>query len=261
MRIFSLVELLEDYFPSKLALESDNPGLQVGNFNNEIKGILLSLDVFLSTVGEAKEKNCNLIISHHPLLFFSAKKINTSIYPYNAVQKSIQNDITLYAIHTNADIADGGLNDYLCKILGVNRVKKIPPDNLIRYGNLARPMQLIELCEHIRKKLHVPHIKYVGEGNEYVKDVAICSGSCGDMLWNLNKEFDVFITGDIKHHIAIYAKERGIKLIDATHFSTEVIFKDLLDEILKKHIGNIPILKSKHDSLPWKYFTKGGNVE
>jgi dinuclear metal center YbgI/SA1388 family protein len=131
MRISSLVELLEGYFPSKLALESDNPGLQVGNFNNEIKGILLSLDVYLSTVGEAKEKNCNLIISHHPLLFFSTKKINTSIYPYNAVQKSIQNDITLYAIHTNADIADGGLNDYLCKILGINRVKKRPPDNLI----------------------------------------------------------------------------------------------------------------------------------
>ncbi|MCD6133106.1 MAG: Nif3-like dinuclear metal center hexameric protein [Deltaproteobacteria bacterium] len=261
MKISSLVSLLEDYFPSELALKNDNPGLQVGNLNSEIKGILISLDIYLSTIDEAKKKNCNLIISHHPLLFFSTKKINTSIYPYNAVQRAIQNDITLYAIHTNADIADGGLNDYLCKILNVQHVEKMSPDNLIRCGKLPRPMKLIELCEHIGEKLHVPHIKYVGEENEYVKDVAVCSGSCGDVLWNLSREFDVFITGDIKHHTAIYAKERGIKLIDATHFSTELIFKDLLDEILKKHIRNIPVLKSECDSLPWKYFIKGGSVE
>lgn len=74
MKISSLASLLENYFPSELALKNDNPGLQVGNFNNEIKGILLSLDVYLSTIGEAKEKNCNLIISHHPLLFFLPRK-------------------------------------------------------------------------------------------------------------------------------------------------------------------------------------------
>jgi len=255
MKISSLASLLENYFPSELALENDNPGLQVGNPNDEIKGILLSLDVYLSTVGEAEEKNCNLIISHHPLLFFSTKKINTLVYPYNAVQKAIQKNITLYAFHTNTDIADGGLNDYLCKILGIQQVKKIPPDNLIRYGKLPKPKKLIEMCEHIRKVLHAPYIKYVGDENEYVKDIAVCSGSCGDMLWDLNRKFDVFITGDIKHHTAIYAKERNIKLIDATHFSTEVIFKDLLYNILKKHIKNTNILKSECDSLPWKHFT------
>ena len=110
---------LENWAPKELAYEWDNVGLQVGSHTDETKKVMVTLDVLKSVVDEAIEENVNLIIAHHPLLFKPLKEINFQTAKGNVIKKLIEHNITVYAAHTNLDIARGGVNDLLCDALGI----------------------------------------------------------------------------------------------------------------------------------------------
>src|SRR5690625_1898665 len=110
---------LENWAPKELAYEWDNVGLQVGSHTDETKKVMVTLDVLKSVVDEAIEENVNLIIAHHPLLFKPLKEINFQTAKGNVIKKLIEHNITVYAAHTNLDIARGGVHDLLCDALGI----------------------------------------------------------------------------------------------------------------------------------------------
>lgn len=113
-------QVMEQWAPKKLAYDWDNVGLQIGNFNKPVKKVMITLDVLESVVDEAIEKQVDLIIAHHPLLFKSMKQLNTDTVKGRIIQKIIQHDISVYASHTNLDAANGGVNDMLCDIIGID---------------------------------------------------------------------------------------------------------------------------------------------
>ena len=104
MKLTKIIECLEKWAPPSLQEEYDNSGLIIGNIQNEIKGILVTLDCTTEVINEAIKKNCNLIISHHPLIFRPIKKITGSNYVERSIIKAIQNSISIYSIHTNLEI-------------------------------------------------------------------------------------------------------------------------------------------------------------
>lgn len=108
-----IFKLMEAWAPQSLAYEWDNVGLQVGTYSKEVKKIMVTLDVLDSVVNEAVEQNVDLIIAHHPLLFKPMSQINLDTYQGRLIQKLISNNISVYAAHTNLDIAEGGVNDLL----------------------------------------------------------------------------------------------------------------------------------------------------
>lgn len=124
MRCDKIIKIIEDWAPQSIAWEKDNVGLQVGSLRREVKNILLCLDVDEKVVDEAAQKKCNLIISHHPLLFRSIKRIDTKSDGISRIiEKLIKKDITLYSAHTNLDFTKNGVSFQLAKKLKLSNKK------------------------------------------------------------------------------------------------------------------------------------------
>jgi len=134
MKISQIIETLEDFAPLVLQESFDNSGLQIGDVSQKVKGILLCLDVTEEVLEEAIELDCNLIISHHPLLFKPIKRLTGKTYVERCVTKACKNDLVIYSVHTNLDNAFGGLNFYLAEKLGLQNLRILSPkkDGLLK---------------------------------------------------------------------------------------------------------------------------------
>lgn len=119
MKIKDIVKVLEAHAPKSLQESYDNVGIQVGNAEQEVTGVLLTLDCTEEVVAEAHKKNCNLIIAHHPVIFGGLKRIAGNSYVERVVRDAIKNDITIYAAHTNLDNVKDGVNKKICDKLGL----------------------------------------------------------------------------------------------------------------------------------------------
>lgn len=114
-----VIKWFEQLAPKHLAMDKDPIGLHVGTLNKKVQKVMVTLDVLENVVDEAIERNVDLIISHHPLLYMPLKQINPDQEKGRIVQKLIKNDITVYAAHTNLDVAKGGVNEAMCEALGM----------------------------------------------------------------------------------------------------------------------------------------------
>lgn len=128
-RIKDIIHSLEEWAPVALAESYDNVGLIVGDQNREITGVLISLDCTEKIVEEAIAKGCNLVISHHPLLFKGLKRLTGSNYVERTVELAIKNDIALYAIHTNLDNVNTGVNKRIADKIGLENTRILAPKN------------------------------------------------------------------------------------------------------------------------------------
>ncbi|MDB5274822.1 MAG: hypothetical protein JWO58_3189 [Chitinophagaceae bacterium] len=129
MRIKEVIQALEQWAPKAFQESYDNSGIQTGNSALELTGALISLDTTEEVVDEAIRLNCNLIISHHPLLFKGVKSITGKNDIERCLIKAIKHDITLYAIHTNLDHVYNGVNYKICQQLGLSNLKVLAPKN------------------------------------------------------------------------------------------------------------------------------------
>jgi dinuclear metal center YbgI/SA1388 family protein len=127
MRIKDIINIIENFAPLSLQESFDNAGIQVGDINSEATGAVLCLDVTESVVDEAIEKNCNLIISHHPLFFKPFKSVSGATYIERCLIKACKHDIVIYSAHTNLDNAGKGVNFYLAGKIGLEDIKILCP--------------------------------------------------------------------------------------------------------------------------------------
>lgn len=133
MIVQDVINYLEELAPLHYAEDFDNVGLLVGSKNEQVKGVLVTLDTLESVVDEAIEKNCNLIISFHPIIFKGLKKINGNSYVERVVIKAIQNNIAIFAIHTALDNCLQGVNDIICNTLNLsNKTILLPQQGTIK---------------------------------------------------------------------------------------------------------------------------------
>ena len=131
MKISDLISVLEYYAAPELQEDYDNSGLITGMKNWDCKGVLCSLDVTPAVIQEAVEKNCNLVIAHHPVIFKGLKKINGNNYVEQVIIESIKNDIAVYAVHTNLDNILMGVNGMIAKKLNLQNASILQPKNKI----------------------------------------------------------------------------------------------------------------------------------
>jgi dinuclear metal center YbgI/SA1388 family protein len=147
MRLAVLIKHLEEYAPLNYQEDYDNSGLLTGNAEQEITAALVALDCVEEIVDEAIAKGCNLIITHHPIVFKGLKKLTGKNYVERVVLKAIKNDIALYAIHTNLDSVYNGVNGVICKRLGLKQAKILYPRNglLKKLVTFCPPAQAVQL--------------------------------------------------------------------------------------------------------------------
>ncbi|MCF6297956.1 MAG: Nif3-like dinuclear metal center hexameric protein [Flavobacteriaceae bacterium] len=129
MNIKQITDTIEELAPLAYAEDFDNVGLLIGNYNTEVTGILVTLDTLEKTVDEAITKNCNLIVSFHPIIFSGLKKLNGNTYVERVVMKAIKNDIAIYAIHTALDSSHQGVSAKMCEIIGLTNTKILLPQS------------------------------------------------------------------------------------------------------------------------------------
>ncbi|MDR2221315.1 MAG: Nif3-like dinuclear metal center hexameric protein [Flavobacteriaceae bacterium] len=127
MKLKEIIPILEELAPLGYAEDFDNVGLLVGDYNSEIKGMLVCHDALETVVEEAIAKECNMIVCFHPIVFSGMKKITGKNYVERAVIKAIKNDIAIYAIHTALDNHQEGVNKVFCNVLGVKNPRILLP--------------------------------------------------------------------------------------------------------------------------------------
>lgn len=228
LKVKDLMRIMEEYAPLNYKEDFDNVGLMVGDEESEVTSILVSLDCTMAVVEEGKEKGCNFILTHHPLLFLKPKSITKSTLQGRKIIELIKNDINLYSSHTNLDSTKDGINDLITKLLDFDSWEVIdekPYEEKVGIGRMVTLSSLVtleDLCNKVKSALNIPTLKYSGGENTIIKKVAIINGSGNDFLFK-TKELgaDCIITGDTTYHYVSDLNEEGVCVIDIGHFESE----------------------------------------
>lgn len=125
VNVQQISNLITQLAPTKLAADWDNVGLQVGSYNQEVKKVLVALDINQAIMNEALEKDIDLIVSHHPLIFGDLSAVRFDTATGQLIEQAIKNEIAIYSAHTNYDIASEGLNDLLAEKIGVENTSPL----------------------------------------------------------------------------------------------------------------------------------------
>lgn len=241
LKVKDIIGNLEKKYPKVNAENWDNVGLIVGKLNQEVRKVQLSLDATDKAIENAIKNGAELIITHHPMIFKPVKTITTMDNLGRKIIKLIENNKSLYAMHTNLDSSKDGLNDYILNLLEVENSKVIDVnefDNEVGIGRLytlSKEMNIDEYATFVKNSLKIKNIRIISENREkIIKKVALINGS-GMSYWRKVKSLgaDLFITGDIGYHDALDAKEAGINVFDIGHFESENCFVELLRKDIK----------------------------
>lgn len=224
MKIAEIYKQLDALSPFALQESWDNSGLLLGDFSQEVKRIVLSLDVDEALI-EATP-NDTLFITHHPLIFGGLKQLEFNKYPANLLQKMILKNISNIAMHTNFDQTH--LNEYVAQeVLGYEIIKK---EGFVIYLKVDEDFDTF--AKKVSMAFGLAHTKTV-KCSEYIKVAALTTGSGCSLMRTI--QVDCFLTGDVKYHDAMEAKSINLSLIDIGHYESERFFS----EILAKHLKNL----------------------
>ena len=248
MKLEKIIDFMEELAPKEGALEYDNVGLLVGRREKEVKKVLTALDCTLDVVKEAKEKGCELIVCHHPIMFGGVKKITDENKEGEMLLFAMENGIAIYAAHTNLDFAQGGLNDYFLKKLGYEAIDTIE-ENEGRVFEIEA-ISVKELCEKIKKVFDIPFVRVAGELTRCVLKGAVCTGSGKSLANKASEKADVYITGDMGHHDILNMLDGECAYIEVSHYDSEKIAMELLKEKLSEKFNAIEIFISQENKNP-----------
>lgn len=254
MKVKHIIDKINSFCPQDLAYSWDNVGLLCGDEEKDVAKVFVTLDTNINTVTEAVNKKADMIISHHPILLGGIKNINYSTPVGKMIKLLIENNIPVFAAHTNMDLANGGINDRLADMFELLNVEileesqKYENTGLGRTGTLKNPVPFCEFAKSCKQILNTPFVRTSGDMNKVVKKVAVASGSCSEIIpLAREKGCDVIITGDMKYHNATDMSETGINIIDAGHYPTEICVMDIFEEILDG--CGLEIIKSENKDI------------
>ena len=261
MKIKEIAKFLEGYAPLQYQESYDNCGLIIGDENTEAKGILITLDCTEEVIDEAITEGCNLIITHHPIIFNGLKKVNGNNYIERTVIKAIKNDLAIYAIHTNLDNVYNGVSAKIAERLGLENCKILAPNSDLKnqrvglgiIGELRNPIKTRKFLIDIKNTMKTNCIRHTSLVKEDVKRVAVCGGSGSVLLKNAKAvDADIFISADFKYH-EFFNAENDIVIADIGHYESEQFTKDLIYDLLVKNFTKFAVRLSKVNTNPIKY--------
>ena len=252
VKIYQVVDALEHYAPLPLQEGYDNAGLQVGLTEAvEVSGALLCLDVTEAVVDEAIRKGCNLIVSHHPLIFRKLARISDENYVQRTVRKAIKNDITIVSMHTNMDAAKGGVNFKIAEKLGLRNLRFFGGEKEIDgvkggegvIGEITDETDTLhadgiaadDLVLMLRERFQAECVQCNQLLRRPIRKVALCGGA-GSFLLDaaIAAGADAFITGEMHYH-EFFGHEQEIQICVIGHYQSEQftseIFRSIITEI------------------------------
>lgn len=253
-----IFEKLDAICPVDMAEEWDNSGIQI-DMGNDVKKLLIALEINNDVLDEALDLNVDMIVTHHPLIFNPMKSVKVTDTEGERLALLIKNDISVYSMHTNFDIVSGGNNDYLGSLIGFTDTVKASPNNVyLRSASLHEPMRADEFARFVCDRLGISYesVRLTGKTEAFVSDVCWCTGAGGDFIEEAaHSGADVYITGDVKYHEARRAEELALTVIDIGHYGSENIFIDNMFDILAVNLPTeIDLIKSESLKSPFISF-------
>ena len=289
MKIKQVLEALERFAPLPLQESWDNAGLQIGLTEAEVSGALLCLDVTEAIIDEAVAKGCNLVVSHHPLLFRGLKQVSDMTDVQRTVRKAIKNDVAVVSMHTNMDNARGGVNFKIAERLGLQRVHfgqepwpapaaeplgavpatekeplgAVPADSALSgsaaekgqwvMGELKKPMVSCDFVLHVKRQLEAESAMCNELLRRPVSKVAICGGA-GDFLLDeaIAHGADAFITGEMHYH-QYQGHEQQIQICVVGHYESEHFTTEIFRDIIHKECTGVRTVIAETNTNPVYY--------
>ncbi|MBQ8203579.1 MAG: Nif3-like dinuclear metal center hexameric protein [Clostridia bacterium] len=245
IRVKEIFDFLCERYPLQTACDFDNAGFLVGDRESKIKKALVCLDCDITAVNKAKELGCNLIITHHPVIFGGLKSITEE----SVVYKLIKEDISVISMHTNLDIAADGVTVRLCEALGLKNIKPfIALDGFALRSATADNLTPEDFAALIKEKLSFS-VRFV-KGSRNINKVLLCSGSGGEFLRDaIDNGFDALVTADVKHNVFIDAVNSDISVFDGGHYATENIIVKPLAKLLQNEFSDIEFIPYSPDLI------------
>lgn len=242
-----VLEILTRFAPPELACSWDNVGLLV-DAGRPVHAITTALDITADVVRDAANSGCELIVSHHPVIFDPMRRITAQDVP----ALLLANGISAICMHTNLDAARGGVNDLLSDLLGIEDRTEFA-DGCGRIGTLRASTTAQQLAAFCNEKLKT-RCKYV-EATRPITRLAEVSGAGGSYLQQaLDLGADCLVTGEAAHHIALLARQKGVGLVVAGHWGTEhPVALDLATRLAAELPDTIRVTPSLADTDPYCY--------
>lgn len=260
MKIKEVVNALEKFAPLPLQEGYDNAGLQVGLTETEVSGALLCLDVTEQVVDEALEKGCNLIISHHPLIFRALKRVSDANMVQRCVMKAILNHLTIVSMHTNLDNAMGGVNFKIAEKMGLENLSLLAPkvaDGVEGgsgvVGEFPEPMEAAGFVEMLKKTFQVQCVQANQLLRRKIKKVAICGGAGAFLLEDaVEAGADAFVTGEMHYH-EFFDHDQQVQICVIGHYQSEQFTCELFKTIIEENCKGVSCCLTELNTNPIVY--------
>ena len=241
MTVKDILNCITEVAPLQWQESYDNAGLQVGDLNSEAHKALICLDITEEIVDEAIAKNCNVIVSHHPLIFKGLKHLTPQTYIERAVMKAIKHDIAMISMHTNLDNSYLGVSRMLAERLDLKNLHLLQPSvaepevcGAGMIGEFDASMEEVDFLRLVAKQIGSPCLRHSVLTGRKIQKVALCGGSGSPFMGDaLKNHADAYLTSDIKYH-DFFVPEGNILLVDGGHFETEQFTKELIYGLIRK---------------------------
>jgi dinuclear metal center YbgI/SA1388 family protein len=263
-----LITVLDKFAAPALAEGWDNIGLMVGEPDLEISAILIALDPTLEVLNEAKEKGCNTIVTHHPLIFKGLKSLRTDQPEGRVLTRALTDRLAIIACHTNLDKVPGGVNEMLAAHLGLVNCRVLVPDSAAselskvgfgRIGDLPVPLNFEDFKGLIRERLDLQVVKVAGPPPAEITTVAVCGGSGSELAPAARVGgAQIYLSGEIKHSMARWAESVEFCIVDGGHFATENVMVSGLAKLIQSGFAEldlaVAVLTTESQTCPFRYY-------
>jgi len=256
MKIANILHSIEEVAPLSFQESWDNSGLQIGDKEIEATGVLLCTDITEAVIDEAIEKGCNLIVSHHPLLFHGLKTIQGNTEIERCVISAIQHGICIYSAHTSMDNYLHGVSGWMAEKLGIHKYewlsKSSEETGLGVIGELENAVDFATFLQLVKDTFQAKMIRYTDPKKRIIKRVALCGGA-GSEFMDKAKEMDadIFISADFRYHDFMRAHD-VIGVMDIGHFESEQYTKEIFYQLIKRANRNLLIEYAQSDRSAYK---------
>ena len=253
MVLKEIIDIIESVAPRGQQEGWDNSGLQVGDTNREIHSVLLSVDVTEAVVAEAVKEGCDLIVSHHPLLFHGLKHVTGQTPQERCVAEAIRRDIAIYSSHTSMDKALRGVSGRMAEQLGLQDIRILVPSpedanvGLGVIGKLPTPMLWSGWLKLVQQVFGAEWVRCTEPVHPTVQRVALCGGAGAEFIPDaIAAGADTYLSADMKYH-DMQAAAGQIMAVDIDHWVSEHFTRDIFADLLQ---GKVEVKVAKADASP-----------
>jgi dinuclear metal center YbgI/SA1388 family protein len=255
MTIAEVIESIESVAPISLQEDWDNSGLLLGGDKAECSGVAVCLDVTADAIRQAADAGCNLLVSHHPVIFKGIKQVNSKTVAGAAIIEAIRRCVAVYCAHTSLDNApEVGVSHEMARLLGAEEIQPMTASGTGVLARLAEPVSADEFAQRVKRAFSAEAVRCSVGSGRMIQRIVVGGGACGFLIPDaVGLQADAIVTADVRYHDFLdYG--RDIFIADITHFDSEKCAKQILMRVISKKIANFAhcIECAEHNPISYK---------